>query len=197
MPTVPIAVPCLTLAALLVALLGVGKSTGAVVEPVPAAGPVAAPVSAPVATPVAAKAIRVTLDKRVRSGPYDKSAYSFRYASRHVKDHFNEVDLVLDTCGNLHLDHGGAPNRIVKVTEKLLSKIKTLPEEGWITTCFTPQKSDVYVMEVSDGRRGFYVSIRIVEVKSARIGFEWQPLVVKPTTLRGTHGACAGPHECP
>ena len=142
------------------------------------------------------KATRVTLALRSDSGPYEKSAYSFRFASQDAEEHHNEVDLVFSNCGNLHISDGGATNRVAVVPVKKLSQVEESPEDGWLTSCFSPVKSAVYVMQIEDGHQKFRVKFRIVDVRQDKIVLEWLPFAELPESERGTLGQCGGPHAC-
>jgi len=142
------------------------------------------------------KPTRVTLERRTDNGPYGESAYSFRYASQELDEHRNEVDLVFNNCGNLHISAGGAENRVAQVEGRKLSDVEALPQDGWTTTCFAPEESALYVMQIDDGTQRFAVALRIVDAKPNKLVFEWLPFVAPPQGERGTFGECGGEHDC-
>lgn len=146
--------------------------------------------------PPAEKAARVTLVKRSDNDAYGKSAYSFRYASQDARDHKNAVDLIFNGCGNLHIAEGGGTNRIVKTSVTKLSRVEEIPEAGWSSKCFSPEKGAVYVMQIEDSLQRFTIKLRVVDAKKDKVVIEWLPLRVLPAQERGTLGQCGGPHDC-
>lgn len=142
------------------------------------------------------KPTKVTLERRADNGAYGESAYSFRYASQEFDAHRNAVDLVLNNCGNLHIGGGGAENRVARVEGRKLSDIEALPEDGWSENCFSAEESALYVMLVDDGMQRFHVALRVLDVKSNKLVFEWQRFVPPAGAEHGTLGSCAGEHSC-
>jgi len=143
-----------------------------------------------------AGAERVLLHRRVDNDEYGKSAYSFRYRTQDVDVHRNEVDLIFNRCGSLHVDGGGAANQVARVDVKQLDDLTESPDEGWFSECFQPEEKAVYVMQVSDETRRYLVSFRILDVKEDRVLFEWQPFDEPPGAKRGYMGNCGGTHTC-
>ncbi len=144
----------------------------------------------------AEKAERVTLVQREDNAAYGKCAYSFRHASQDLDEHGNEVDLVFDVCGSIHVSDGGATNRVVRVEGKKLDDVTAIPADGWMTNCFAPEKSAIYVMQIEDADEKFAVKFRVTDAKRDKVVLEWLPLRIKPQTALGTRGACGGPHDC-
>ena len=143
------------------------------------------------------EATRVTLTRRTDDGPYKTSAYSFRYTSQDLAVHRNAVDLVFNTCGLLHVSaHGGQQNRVVRVQEKKLADVDAMPQEGWLKSCFRPEKDAVYVMEVDDGSTRFRVKFRVLEAKTDKVTIEWTPFRAAPAGENGILGVCGGEHDC-
>jgi hypothetical protein len=146
------------------------------------------------------QATKVTLTRRADAGgSYGTSAYSFRCASQDLKVHRNNVDLVLNNCGQLHVSaHGGQENRVAQVTGKKLADVTALPKEGWLKSCFQPEKDALYVLDVNDGEVHFPVKLRVLEASPDKVTIEWAPL---PTVRAedgeaGVLGTCAGAHDC-
>ena len=141
--------------------------------------------------------VRVTLTRRPDAGgPYGTSAYSFRYPGQDLAVHRNNVDLVFNKCGLLHVNaNGGQENRIAQVTGKKLSDVSAIPEEGWLKSCFSPEKDALYVLDVNDGTVRFPVKLHVLDVKADKITIEWAPL--RPSSgENGVMGNCGGQHDC-
>ena len=139
---------------------------------------------------------RVMLERRTEPGAYGKSAYSFRYASQSKEEHYDEVDLVFNDCGNLHVAIGSANNQVIEVEAKTLEDVEEVPEEGWARQCFVPKERSIYVMQIDDERSRFTVKFRILDVKKDRVLFEWLPFTEAPRTLRGPFKVCGAEHAC-
>jgi hypothetical protein len=103
---------------------------------------------------------------------------------------------VFNSCGNLHISDGGGTNRVAVATETKLSKVTALPEGDWNTSCFSPEESAAYVMQIDDGQVKFSVKFRIVQASEAKIVLEWLPFTERPKAERGTVGTCGAPHAC-
>jgi len=137
----------------------------------------------------------VVLTKRKDNGPYGTSAYSFRYMSQDVAVHKNDVDLVYNNCGLLHVaPQGGLKNRIAKVKGMAITDAITFPEQNWLTTAVEPEKDGVYVMEVDDGTTHLRVRIHISSVSDTELHLEWMPFRDASKGSSGTLGACSGKH---
>ncbi|RKY17475.1 MAG: hypothetical protein DRQ55_15675, partial [Planctomycetota bacterium] len=119
----------------------------------------------------AEKGTRVTLHRRGDNEAYGRSAYSFRHISQDIDEHRNEVDVVFNNCGNLHISAGGGTNRVARVSAKSLAKLVKLPTGGWSTGCFSPEKSALYVMEIKDARQTFFVKLRVTDAKQDKLVF--------------------------
>lgn len=138
----------------------------------------------------------VTLTRRKDNGPYGTSAYSFRYATQSLDRHGNDVDLVFNGCGNLHVaPNGGEKSRIVKVLASAWTDAGEIPAEGWKTESFAPEKNGVYVMEIDDGATRFHVRLRVTAVSDAEVRFEWAPFRDPSRATQGTLGQCGGKHD--
>ncbi len=96
----------------------------------------------------------------------------------------------------MHILSGGATNRVAEVEGKKLEKVSELPSSGWLTRCFTPRKSALYVMQIEDEQQKFAVKFRVVEAKPSKVVLEWLPFTEEPKDERGTQGQCGGAHEC-
>jgi len=140
------------------------------------------------------EATRVTLTRRSDAGgPYGTSAYSFQYQSQDVAVHHNAVDLVFNNCGLVHIAaYGGQKNRVALVPGKKLADVNGIPTEGWLKSCFRPEKDAMYVLEVDDGTVHFPVKFRVLEAKSDKVTIEWMPMHVGGEN--GTMGFCGGEH---
>ncbi len=79
---------------------------------------------------------------------------------------------------------------------KKLADVTSVPEEGWLKSCFRPEKDAVYVMEVDDGTTRFRVKLRVLEAKADKVTIEWTPFRQAPAGENGTLGLCGGEHDC-
>jgi len=141
-------------------------------------------------------ATKVTLQKRVDDGPYGKSAYSFRYVTQDVAIHRNQVDLLFNGCGLLHIfSHGDGVNRVARASTTHLEDVTALPKDGWLTSCIKPERGAVYVLEIDDGITRQAVKFRVLDVSADQVKLEWEPLRATPGAGDGTMGRCGGPHE--
>lgn len=139
--------------------------------------------------------IVVTLTKRKDNGAYGTSAYSFRYASQDLDVHKNDVDLIYNGCGLLHVaPYGGLKNRIAKVDSPSFAAAKMLPDQGWHTQSIEPEKDAFYVMEIDDGTTHERVKFHILSLTDAEIRFEWTPFRDVTKGTAGTMGQCSGKH---
>lgn len=139
--------------------------------------------------------IDVVLTKRTEDGPYEKSAYSFRYMTQDVAVHKNEVDIVYGACGQLHIQPGSSlKNKIVKVVGASLDEIETWPNAGWKTSSIEATKNTLYVMEIDDGTTRMRVKFRVTTVNAAEVHFEWMPFRDMSAGLSGTLSKCTGKH---
>jgi hypothetical protein len=141
------------------------------------------------------EATRVTLTRRAATGgPYGTSAYSFQFESQDIAVHHNAVDLVFNNCGLVHVTaYGGQKNRVARVPGKKLADVDEMPTDGWLKSCFRPEKDAMYVLEIDDGSVRFPVKFRVVEAKSDKVTIEWMPFHGKAGE-NGTMGFCGGEH---
>ena len=140
---------------------------------------------------------KVTLKRRADNGPYGKSAYSFRYASQDAGVHHNDVDLVFNGCGQLHISPaGGSKSRIVRVDAKKLQDVKGLPKDGWQTNCIAPEKGAVEVLEIEDENTKAVVKFIVTDVSEKEVKLEWAPFRDPGRGDAGTLAQCGGPHDC-
>jgi hypothetical protein len=142
------------------------------------------------------KPIRVVLVRRPGNGAYEKSAYSFRYASQEARVHRNQVDLVFNACGLIHINPVGklTSNEVILAPLKRLNDVKEVPEGDWLVSCFAPTKGTVYLMRVDDGTTKFMVKFRIVDSKPDKVTLEWMPHR-GVAAQAGTMGNCGGAHS--
>lgn len=141
--------------------------------------------------------IAVTLTRRKDDGPYGTSAYSLRYASQELAIHKNDVDLVFNQCGMIHVaPQGGLKNRIARVKGTEITDALNFPEQSFQTTCFEPEKDAVYIMEIDDGVTHMRVRLHISSVTETEVHLEWMPFRDVGIGTSGTLGACTGKHGC-
>ena len=148
----------------------------------------------PAATAGGETITKVTLKKRADNGPYGSSAYSFRYASQELDTHRNDVDLVYNGCGQLHI--GGSKSRIVRVDAKKLADVEEIPKDGWRTSCITPEEGAVYLLEVEDEHTKAAFKFVLTDVSEKAVKLEWAPFRDPHRGQAGTNAQCGGPHEC-
>ena len=136
---------------------------------------------------------KVTLTKRPDNGTYKTAAYSFRYASQDLAVHRNQVDIVYDLCGCVHVaPHGGSKSTIARAEGKTLRDVKTAPKEGW-KECVVPEKGALYVLSVDTDESRMKVKLLFTDVTDKAVKFEWAQL--PPQSEPGTRGQCGGPHD--
>lgn len=139
----------------------------------------------------------VTLTKRKDDGPYGSSAFSFRYATQDIAIHKNDVDLVYNNCGLVHVaPQGGLKNRIAKVKGTAITDALNFPTQSWQSTCFEPEKDGVYIMEIDDSVTHMRVRLHVSSVTETELQFEWTPFRDVAIGTSGTLGACTGKHGC-
>lgn len=136
---------------------------------------------------------KVTLAKRLDSGPYKTSAYSFRYASQDLAVHKNHVDVVYDACGCVHVAAApGSKNTIARAEGKTLRDVKTAPAGGW-KECLVPEKGAIYVLSVDTDESKMRIKLLVTDVSDKAVKFDWAQL--PPQSEPGTRGQCGGPHD--
>lgn len=151
------------------------------------------PAAAPEAKPP--QGIEVSLSRRNADGPYEKSAYSFRYMTQDVEVHKNEVDVVYGACGQIHVQPGAnLKNKIAKVPGTSLDDVQTWPNTGWMMSSIDAVKSQNYVLEIDDGSTRMRVKFRVTTLNSAELRFEWRPFRDMSAGLSGTLSKCTGKH---
>ena len=139
----------------------------------------------------------VTLTRRKDDGPYGTSAYSLRYASQDVAIHKNDVDLVFNQCGMVHIaPQGGLKNRIARVKGTEITDALNFPTQSFQSTCFEPEKDAVYIMEIDDNVTHMRVRLHISSVTETEVRLEWMPFRDVGVGTSGTLGACTGKHGC-
>lgn len=146
----------------------------------------------------------LTLTVRRDNGAYGTSAFSFRFNSQELREHQNQVDLVYNRCGLLHVTaHGGMRSRVVDLGEVNFLQQQDVPEEGdWLNRCVQPVAGHVYVQEINDGRQIAYVKFKVLEIKQdGELSIRWSPLdsmkdwpSFEPGWA-GTMGQCGGAHR--
>jgi hypothetical protein len=157
--------------------------------------PAPAAQQAPAPAPNAAQGIAVVLTKRLEDGPYEKSAYSFRYMTQDVAIHKNEVDVVYSACGQIHVQpNSGLKNKITKVPGMSLDEVQTWPNTGWMMSSIDAVKNQNYVMEIDDGTTKMRVKFRVSTLNAAELHLEWLPFRDMNAGLSGTLSKCTGKH---
>ena len=143
------------------------------------------------------------LTVRKDNGAYRTSAYSFRFATQHLRVHRNQVDLVYNRCGQLHINaHGGMRSRITDLGQVDFNGQHKPPQRGWSQYSMRPTKGHVYLQEINDGQQRAYVKFLITDMqRTGTIKIKWSPLALrgKMPEFRsggaGTMGQCGGPHQ--
>lgn len=160
---------------------------------------------------VHSKVRSVVLTQRKDNGAYGAAAYSFRHGSSQVLNHNNYVDLLLNGCGNFHINtHGDSANRVLDLgVVKKTPAAADLPQEGWLKDSFRPTPNHRYVIEV--GRTGreanagkLLVAMHITKIEGNQISIDWSLLEPEqawamaapgPVGRAGTMGQCGGAHR--
>ncbi|MEO1998253.1 MAG: hypothetical protein ABGZ17_23665 [Planctomycetaceae bacterium] len=143
------------------------------------------------------------LTVRKDNGAYGTAAYSFRFATQHLRVHRNQVDLVYNRCGQLHVNaHGGMRSRITDLGQVDFNDQHKPPQQGWSQHSMRPTKGHVYLQEINDGQQRTYVKFLISDMqRTGTIKVKWSPLALRgklPEFRRGgagTMGQCGGPHQ--
>jgi hypothetical protein len=147
---------------------------------------------------------RVTLEMRKDSGPYKKSAYSFRKATGDDAVHRNYVDLLLNRCGSVHVNMvSGQKNRVCDLGE---SKLKDAPSSAptdakWLDERFKPEAGHAYLQEIKHNDQTMTVKFVVEKVTDEKVELTW--VTIKPLEgpedarrgAAGTKGQCGGPHK--
>lgn len=137
--------------------------------------------------------VAVVLKKRGSEDPYGPSAYSFRYASQDPEIHGNDVDLVFNNCGQLHLNVVASnKSRVAKLPPNGLAG--GLPKDGWFSDSFPPEKG-AYVMEVEDDATHMLVKFDITDASKSEVKLRWMPVRSPGKGKAGTMGHCGGSHD--
>lgn len=151
---------------------------------------------------------KVVLTRRKDNGPYGTSAYSFRHQTQELELHRNNVDLVFNGCGQLHINpHAGLMGGIADLGEGDLDKVqladaKRVPQQTWRRFCLTPKDGHVYVHAGRFLNQQFNVAFKIKVISPDKLGLEWRFLgEVGEVDARyryvgaGTMGQCGGFHQ--
>ncbi|MCR9248382.1 MAG: hypothetical protein NXI31_25415 [bacterium] len=149
----------------------------------------------------------IRLTKRNDNGPYGTSAFSFRYDSGDVAEHQNQVDLVFNRCGNLHINAiGGMKSRAIELgrfelrTRPRRQGLPTAPPDMWHDDSIRPVVGTSYLEVIQSGDRKFAVMFRVTELTAGTVKLEWRPLDEFQewprvrTGRAGTMGSCGGAH---
>ena len=150
---------------------------------------------------------KVVLTRRANNGPYETSAYSFRHETQDVKLHRNNVDVVFNGCGQLHINpHGGLQGVIADVgegeLEKLtLEKVKQVPKQAWRRFCLLPEDGHLYIHKGRFLNQEFTVAFKIKQIAPDKLGMQWRFLEQQERGEQkyryvgaGTMGQCGGAH---
>ena len=150
----------------------------------------------------------VVLTRRKNNGPYETSAYSFRHQTQDLGLHRNNVDVVFNGCGQLHINpHAGLQGGIADVGKADLDKIKLadvkkVPRQAWRRFCLPPKDGHVYIHEGHYLNQRFTVAFKIKTITPDKLGIQWTFLgdgADEETEYRytgaGTMGQCGGQHR--
>ena len=150
---------------------------------------------------------KVILTRRGNNGPYGTTAYSFRHQTQELNLHRNNVDVVFNGCGQLHINpHAGLQGRISDLGKAELDKIaladvKKVPQQSWRRFCLPPIDGHVYLHEGRYLNQRFTIAFKIKVIKPDRLEMQWRSLdqqVIEDVKYRyvgaGTMGQCGGMH---
>ena len=150
----------------------------------------------------------VVLTRRKNNGPYETSAYSFRHQTQDLGLHRNNVDVVFNGCGQLHINpHAGLQGEIADVGKADLDKItladaKKVPKQAWRRFCLLPKDGHVYIHKGRYLNQRFPVAFKIKTITPDKLGMQWKFLgdgADEETEYRfagaGTMGQCGGQHR--
>ena len=150
----------------------------------------------------------VVLTRRGNNGSYETSAYSFRHQTQDLGLHRNNVDVVFNGCGQLHINpHAGLQGGIADVGKADLDKItmadvKKVPKQAWRHFCLPPKDGHVYIHEGRYLNQRFTVAFKIKTITPTKLGMQWRFLGEQEGedakyryTGAGTMGQCGGQHR--
>ena len=151
---------------------------------------------------------KVVLTRRKDNGAYRTSAYSFRHQTQELGLHRNNVDLVFNGCGQLHINpHAGLQGGIADLGEGDLEKVKLadakkIPKQSWCRFGLLPKDGHVYIHEGRYLNQQFNVAFKVKVVTPDKLGLEWRfrgEQQDEDTEYRyagaGTMGQCGGAHQ--
>lgn len=150
---------------------------------------------------------KVILTRRANNGPYGTTAYSFRHQTQELNLHRNNVDIVFNGCGQLHINpHAGLQGGIsdlgnVELEKVELADLKKVPGQSWRRFCLPPIDGHVYLHEGRYLNQRFVIAFKIKVIKPDRLELQWRslgPQIVEDVKYRyvgaGTMGQCGGAH---
>ena len=150
---------------------------------------------------------KLILTRRANNGPYGTTAYSFRHQTQELNLHRNNVDIVFNGCGQLHINpHAGLQGRIsdlgnVELDKIALADVKKVPQQSWRRFCLPPTDSHVYLHEGRYLNQRFTIAFKIKVIKPDRLEMQWRSLdqqLIEDVKYRyvgaGTMGQCGGMH---
>ena len=150
---------------------------------------------------------KLVLTRRANNGQYGTSAYSFRHQTQELEVHRNNVDLVFNGCGQLHINpHAGLQGGITDIGEADLEKItladaRKVPRQAWKRFCLLPKDGHVYIHEGRYLNQQFTVAFKIKVITPVKLGLQWRLLsgqegeeIEYRYTSAGTMGQCGGAH---
>ncbi len=153
------------------------------------------------------KSHQVVLTRRGNNGPYGMTAYSFRHQTQELDVHRNNVDVVFNGCGQLHINpHAGLQGRIADLGKVDLDKItltaaKKVPRQSWRRFCLLPMDGHVYLHEGRYLNQRFTVAFKIKVIRPDKLGMQWRFIGVQEGedpkyryVGAGTMGQCGGAH---
>ena len=150
---------------------------------------------------------KVILTRRANNGSYGTTAYSFRHQTQELKLHRNNVDIVFNGCGQLHINpHAGLQGRIsdlgnVELAKVALADLKKVPQQSWRRFCLPPVDGHVYLHDGRYLNQRFAIAFKIKVIKPDRLELQWRTLgqqAAEDAKYRyvgaGTMGQCGGMH---
>jgi hypothetical protein len=151
---------------------------------------------------------KLTLTRRKDNGQYGTSAYSFRHESQDLGVHRNNVDIVYNGCGQIHINpHAGLQGRIAdtgvgKLEDAKLAGVDKIPADSWRQLCLAPQVGHVYLHQGEFLNEKFVVVFKIIAIKADVLQIEWRFLGERKDqddryryVSAGTMGQCGGGHR--
>lgn len=122
------------------------------------------------------------LTRRVNNGPYGTTAYSFRHQRQKLNLHRNNVDIVFNGCGQLHINPPvGLQGRVcdlgnVELAKVALADLDNVPRQSWRRFCLPPVDGHVYLHEGRYLNQRFAIAFKIKVIKPDRFDLHWRTL---------------------